>query len=259
LKLLRRLDRIRFCFKISQSFLDGCFLLYFTVLHFILLRFYRQRLIEGHGFRQFDLCLENKDFSLCLRVQDIPVFYEIFQLEVYKFKNDSTSADQLIFDLGAHIGLFTVYTALHTLSTFRFICVEPVPENLMLLRKNIDINQINATILNKAIGSNEMEYMLLDHTRLGYKINRSENGSLKAAVISISSLIEEFGKPEGIKMDIEGAEESIFEEFKSLDQVQWVWIEIHQANSRIPTLLREAGMDIREANTQVYFAKRKAS
>src|SRR5260221_3355060 len=67
---------------------------------------------------------------------DIFVFYEIFGTNCYAIPFGMLNNPQTIIDLGANIGLTTLYLAARALSA-RFICVEPVPTNAELLRRNV--------------------------------------------------------------------------------------------------------------------------
>src|SRR5258708_8147332 len=70
-----------------------------------------------------------------------------------------------IIDAGAHIGLTTLY--LHSLyPQATFLCVEPNPENLLLLRKNLAENNVtNVTILAKALSNKVSRVKLFTNPR----------------------------------------------------------------------------------------------
>ncbi len=146
--------------------------------------------------------------KLHLRLQDIAVFYEVFKSEVYK--QELNRKNPVILDIGAHIGLASVYFyACYGLAT-KLYSIEPADDNIILLKKNL--SAYPAQIKEVAIAD------YTGHVRIsssGYGHNRrivKEGTETTVPCITISQLIseEKIKKIDLLKIDIEGAESLVF-------------------------------------------------
>ncbi|NJN34463.1 MAG: hypothetical protein HC817_09645 [Saprospiraceae bacterium] len=83
-------------------------------------------------------CLLPRKMKICMRLQDVSMFIEMFRDHIYELpffeKNYQTKT---VIDLGGNIGLATVFFISKYGSSGHFIVVEPSPENLNLLEKNL--------------------------------------------------------------------------------------------------------------------------
>ena len=86
------------------------------------------------------------------RHSDFSAFYQVFVEKDYpNLVSKITPGDTLI-DAGANIGIFTVISSILVGNTGRVLAVEPDPENLNILKKNIELNDLkNIEIINKAL------------------------------------------------------------------------------------------------------------
>ena len=67
---------------------------------------------------------------------DLFIFHEIFVTQCYAVPHALLSDARTIVDLGANVGLATLFYA-DRFKEARFVCVEPDPRNVSLLRKNV--------------------------------------------------------------------------------------------------------------------------
>lgn len=89
------------------------------------------------------------------RTTDIQAFANVWLAEEYKQKGFEIQKDDNIIDIGAHIGLFTVYVS-QFCSKGKIFCFEPVSENFQLLLENIQINGLkNVNAFNLAVLESE--------------------------------------------------------------------------------------------------------
>jgi hypothetical protein len=100
-------------------------------------------------------CFLPKLGTVTFRYQDVSILVEMFRDEAYKIpllKQSHAEPNKIVIvDLGANIGLATLYFATKLECTTRFIVVEPFPENLDLLEKNVSQANIDAQILRGAL------------------------------------------------------------------------------------------------------------
>ncbi len=114
----------------------------------------------------------------------------------------------VLVDLGANIGLTSVWLA----TEYGFasvIAVEPDASNAALVRKNLDLNGINAQVVQAAVGPN-------DGTTRFHAANESNLGCVSkegdaVTVMSMKTILDRFGLSELdlVKMDIEGSEQAL--------------------------------------------------
>src|SRR5262245_22207843 len=69
---------------------------------------------------------------------------EVFEHEYYRLP--LLAPPKTILDLGANIGLTAVYFS-RLFPMAALACVEPVPENLRVLARNLELNAIRATVI----------------------------------------------------------------------------------------------------------------
>jgi FkbM family methyltransferase len=142
---------------------------------------------------RYDKCLLiSRDFRDCFP------YYEIFLAREYPL---SIRRGDVVLDLGAHIGFFTVYAARRA---GKVIAVEPLPRNFHNLEVNVRLNKLdNVILVNKAIAQ-RTGYSHLTQDSLSSHL--SERG-VPCRTTTIDELLEELGlTPDVVKVDIEGAE-----------------------------------------------------
>ncbi|OGT32135.1 MAG: hypothetical protein A3E87_04920 [Gammaproteobacteria bacterium RIFCSPHIGHO2_12_FULL_35_23] len=136
---------------------------------------------------------------------------------------DSFSENDILFDIGANVGLYTIYAAERGIKVFAF---EPESQNYALLNRNIYLNSLQDKVnaLNIAVGEKE-EFGALnikDFTIGGALNNFGDNldcnyerfsPKFKQAVIAhtIDYLIQQYKLPvpNHIKIDVDGLEPSV--------------------------------------------------
>ena len=163
--------------------------------------------------------LDPKD-SLQLSLNGV---YGEFETEIVK--NEIKSNDVVI-DIGAHIGYFTLLFAMLVGPKGKVFSFEPEPKNFELLKKNVEINDYDNVITERKIVSDKNEKCTLYtfETSSGanriYKPNNKSNP--KPIEVDSISLDEYFKNSEFlkkikfIKIDVEGAEILILKSMKSL-------------------------------------------
>jgi FkbM family methyltransferase len=195
------------------------------------------------------------------------IYKEIFIDNNYLQQGVTIKNGDCVFDVGANIGLFTLYIAkrLQNMSIYAF---EPIPITFTVLRANMYLHHLeNVNLFNYGLGAENNKNAVFTyflHMAGNSTLFPEQKSSLRKAikpylgpvkrwiafkkkkvisqVRSLSSVIEEH-RIEGIdllKIDVEGAE---LEVLKGITPVHWAVIkaiamEVHDANKEVDRIVR---------------------
>ncbi len=180
---------------------------------------------------QFHIGNKTKDVYLRTAAGDIAVFYEIFWLQVYKLANLNYTDFKVIVDVGANIGLATLF--FQSLSPDAVLyAIEPDEENFELLQKNLapSISHQKVKPIQAAVANTDGN-LQLNRFGLAYnsKVDALERGQTVTA-LSFNTFIQQYAIDtiDLMKIDVEGFEHHIFKtNTEWLDKVTNIIIEIH--------------------------------
>lgn len=175
------------------------------------------------------------DIRLLLRDNagaDMFVYSEIFEHECYALPLKNRPAT--ILDLGANIGLAAIYFA-RAFPAAQLACVEPDPDNLRVLRRNLDLNGIAAAVFAAAIHNQDGAAMMARAvSAYGHSIadERTESSAARfeVAAMTVPTLLARLGwERVGLaKIDIEGHELALLDaRCDWLDCVDALCLEYH--------------------------------
>jgi len=162
-----------------------------------------------------------------LWVADEVLSENVYELDAVPF------VPELVLDLGANIGLFTLLAAVRWPGA-QFVCVEPHPVTFDHLCENLALNNVRATRLQCAVAaSSGVQYLC-------------NEGAVFQALTSQRSATPVWTVPPGsllpvspplrtvIKMDIEGAEETVLGALaQPLPPACFIFIELHRGDTSI--------------------------
>lgn len=142
------------------------------------------------------------------------------------------------YDIGANIGIYTIFLAKKVGNTGKIITFEPDSRNFDSLKKNININQLNNVFSQKvALGDKDGKGTLYINKRVGIgaiSLIETESGCIReqAKIVKGDTFIKKmkFAIPTGIKIDVEGYEYLVLKGLKktlSNDSCRLVCCEIH--------------------------------
>lgn len=118
-------------------------------------------------------------------------------------------------DIGAHIGLFTALAARAVGPHGAVVAFEPMPANRERLLRTIRLNAASAvTVLDIAVAPTDgvMPLHANDATTMWTLVaERGETEAISVTARSLAALMSEYGAPDLIKVDAEGAEVAILE------------------------------------------------
>ena len=147
--------------------------------------------------------------------------------EFYFLSNLNILPESLIFNLGAHQGI--VASILHDKfnKKGKIIAVEINKENAKSIKKNFELNKIkNYAIENAAI--HEFNSTTTYKKKSNSKISNHSFNKIKS--LNIEYLVEKYGLPSLIYMDVEGSEcLALRGARKYLEQIKFLFIEVHSS------------------------------
>lgn len=116
----------------------------------------------------------------------------------------------VVFDVGAHVGYYTLLSSVLVGSEGRVVAFEPLPANLAYLREHLRLNGVsNVTVVEAAVSDHEGKAFFEEapSSSMGHI---SSAGTLEVKLLSLDSQVASgvLPPPDVIKMDIEGAEGS---------------------------------------------------
>jgi FkbM family methyltransferase len=149
----------------------------------------------------------------------------------------------IVVDIGAHIGLYTIIASKHVGLKGKVVAIEAEPGNFEILTSNTKLNQLtNVISLNSAVSSKEgkvklyMPYEELGHTKyhsiMLERVGEAEKTFVEVNANTLDNLLPQNGIEEvnWIKIDVEGAEYEVLKgAAKSLSKSKEIalLIEIH--------------------------------
>ena len=115
-------------------------------------------------------------------------------------------SDGVMLDVGAHIGSVCIAFLVDNPAA-RAIAIEPLPENVQMLRQNAESAGVidRLAILQGAIGTDTIHYGFDDHKYIGNIGGSTANTAISASVVALSDL----GPIDIVKVDCEGCEWSL--------------------------------------------------
>jgi len=174
---------------------------------------------------------------------DLMALIHVWLIEEYKKSGFQINRNDVVLDIGAHIGLFTLYASQFCTkgSIFSF---EPMKDNYELLLENMKLNNLKQVkIFNLAVSnSNDPIKLYINDDESGHSIYSQSSQNLMVNSISLKKIFDEnqIEHCNFLKLDCEGAEYEIIKNlplpyFKKIDKMI---IEYHMADSN-PELLIE--------------------
>lgn len=209
---------------------------------------YDGRIVSLHAFFDFDA---------------VAYFYEIFRENVYEREYSIASGDVVV-DVGAHVGMFTLKAAEKARLVVAF---EPVRDNLSHLYRNIR-GRSNVIVIPKALGKarGSAKFLLTRRSGTGQLAYLSKppdsviNAVTDVEVDTLDNCIKSLGLRyvSLLKIDAEGAEVDILKGAEeTLKVTRHVVMELHYQNEakEVTELLRERGFEVKVLGNTLYANK----
>ena len=132
----------------------------------------------------------------------------------------------IVIDVGANIGYYTLIFAQLVGSSGKVFAFEPEPKNFEILRKNIEINNYQNIIAEQKIVSDESgmtKLFIAEQGIVGHRINQQKSSQkfIEVESIILDNYIKKLNldnKINFIKIDVEGSEPKVLEGAKEIMQ-----------------------------------------
>lgn len=168
---------------------------------------------------------------------------------------DINLSDMLVIDVGSHIGSIGIWCASRGA---RAICIEPIPENLEMIERNANLNNLGLDRLEVWAGvagpkdqeltiyygyeSNETERQHAFIGNIGGHADYKPGKTVVSPCYTLQDVIDEVGIPDIIKLDCEGGEWSWLSE-PCISEVQLIVGEWHPTDGHVQHDVVEAFLD----------------
>lgn len=199
---------------------------------------------------------DNLEILLKNATTDILVLAEILLERIYEKHYHPKSGDT-VFDIGSHVGIFTVKASRLVGSSGVVYAFEPEPENFMLLKRNVALNRaLNVKTFNKAVSSqNGMLYLYVHPIETTWSsVQYAKEGTIQMSVPSITldqiMQNDDIQEVDLLKIDVEGHELEVLRGAnRFLDICKHIAMETHEReggppNSQITEALKEHGFKV---------------
>ncbi len=166
------LEALTFCPKIGSDWPTRFLLLQQAIRRGLAVRnrSWYARIVAEQTTHIFNLNLPNL-VQLHLRTQDMPMLFEIFKREDYRLPIEKSLAETaVVVDLGANIGLASVFFQQNYYPNARFIAVEPSPKNLVVLQKNL-MSAIPKAEIAPVVVSDKAGLVRIDDGEVGFNVH----------------------------------------------------------------------------------------
>lgn len=197
----------------------------------------------------------NKTIKIRKNSTDLMALINVWLLEEYKKPNCDIKSDDIIIDIGAHIGLFTVYAS-QFCERGKIFAIEPKKENYDLLLVNIKENNLKQVkAYNCAVSqSNTFVKLYINEDDSGHSLYHLSEKYVKVESITLQKILEDsdITNCNLLKLDCEGAEYEILKSLPTscFEKIEKIIMEYHMADSQ-PELIEELKKNLMEQNYKI--------
>jgi len=174
---------------------------------------------------------------------DLMALTHVWMIQEYSDDDFPISNDDVIIDVGAHIGLFALFAS-QFCKNGKIFCYEPIKENYKILIENIEMNQIQNIFPNNLAVTKETSRakIFLNDDQSGHSMFIQNKNFVEVDSKSLSDIFIDNGIKECdfLKLDCEGAEYEIIESLPSdlFTKINKTAIEYHMVDTK-PELLEQ--------------------
>ena len=174
---------------------------------------------------------------------DLMALTHVWMIQEYSDDDFPISNDDVIIDVGAHIGLFALFAS-QFCKNGKIFCYEPIKENYKILIENIEMNQIQNIFPNNLAVTKETSRVkiFLNDDQSGHSMFTQNKNFVEVDSKSLSDIFIDNGIKECdfLKLDCEGAEYEIVESISSdlFTKINKTAIEYHMVDTK-PELLEQ--------------------
>ncbi len=141
-----------------------------------------------------------------------------YEYEKQRLFEETLTEGSIVFDIGSHVGFYTLLASVLVGTQGRVFAFEPLPRNLLFLNQHLQLNQIdNVTVIASAVSDTCGVTSFATHSN-SFLGQISSQGELQVETLALDELVNsgQIPLPTHIKIDVEGAEMSVLRGAKSL-------------------------------------------
>ncbi|NWK06332.1 FkbM family methyltransferase [Marine Group I thaumarchaeote] len=186
---------------------------------------------------------------------DLMALTNVWMINEYDVDGFEINSSDIIIDVGAHIGLFSLLVS-QFCKTGKIFSFEPIRENFDLLVSNLALNHIeNVFPFNVGVSKKSGKLNLfLNNDQSAHSIFPKGSESITVEAISLQKIFDEkqISSCKLLKLDCEGAEYDIIDSLpvEYLDKIQNMAIEYHLADTK-PELIKNLILKIKNAGFKI--------
>ena len=186
---------------------------------------------------------------------DLMALTNVWMINEYDIDSFEINPSDIIIDVGAHIGLFSLLVS-QFCKTGKIFSFEPIRENFDLLVSNLGLNHTeNVFPFNVGISKNSGKLNLfLNNDQSAHSIFPKGSESITVEATSLQKIFDEkqISSCKLLKLDCEGAEYDIIDSLpvEYLDKIQNMAIEYHLADTK-PELIKNLILKIKNAGFKI--------
>ena len=174
--------------------------------------------------------------SLRTNSTDFMQFTTVWLQKEYGIEGFEINNDDVVIDVGAHIGLFALFAS-QNCKNGKIFCFEPIKDNFKILTENVHLNNLKNVHLNNEVVSKEDGFVniYLNKDQSGHSIYKKTSEKIRTKSVSLETFfIENITKCNFLKLDCEGAEYEIIESLsdKSMKKIEKICLEYHDVNNK---------------------------
>lgn len=131
-----------------------------------------------------------------------------YEFEQQRILTEQIKPGMVFFDIGAHVGFYTLLASNRVSSNGRVVAFEPLPRNLKYLYQHLRLNRIeNVQVIEAAVTDSNGSIEFEEHASSSMS-RITPGGSLQVKTVSIDMLLSHgmIPAPACMKIDVEGAE-----------------------------------------------------
>ena len=192
--------------------------------------------------------LQGKRWLVATNLKFLRGTYEPHQTQLFR---EVVTAGDVVYDVGAHVGYYTVLASILVGEGGRVVCFEPLPVNLHDLRRHLQMNGCdNVTVVEACVADRSGVCRLETRTGTGTG-HISESGGLTVPMVSLDALASEeaLPVPNCMKIDVEGAEYLVLQGAQSViaSAQPMIFLSLHgdELRKKCVEFLRERGYELR--------------
>ena len=168
---------------------------------------------------------------------DLDTFSLIWLIKEYNKHGFQINKNDVIIDIGSHIGMFSLYASQYC-SNGKIFSYEPSIKNFKLLKENVIDNNLKNIITNNLAVSNKNDhvnfYISSDNT--AHSIHGTTEKSIQVKSITLKTIfdINKLDTCNFLKLDCEGAEYEIIESLPNeyFKKIKQIFIEYHFSETK---------------------------